>query len=106
MAATRSKTPARRAPSRTTKRKPAPRKPARVKKRRKSTAGLAGHHRPELAGLGVAGLGVLRAAVLWLGLNGGPVRGVAPGAVGAAAYLAPLVLVPLGALIVARSALV
>ncbi|HEX7083318.1 MAG TPA: DNA translocase FtsK [Gaiellaceae bacterium] len=90
-------------------RKPTPRKPARVKKKRRSAKSrrpLQAHHRPELVGLGTAGLGVLLAAVLWLGLNGGPVRGAATGAVGAAAYLAPLVLVPLGALIVARSALV
>jgi S-DNA-T family DNA segregation ATPase FtsK/SpoIIIE len=104
MAAARTrKSPARKAAPRKT----SPRKPARVKKRRRSTrGGIHTHHRPELVGLGLAGLGVLLAAVLWLGLNGGPVRMVATGAVGAAAYLAPVVFVPLGALIVAKSELI
>jgi hypothetical protein len=91
-------------------RKPTPRKPARVRKkrpvRRAQAHRIQAHHRPELVGLGIAGLGVLLAAVLWVGLNGGPVAHVAKGAVGAAAYLVPLVFVPLGALIVTRSALV
>ncbi|HVV59291.1 MAG TPA: DNA translocase FtsK [Gaiellaceae bacterium] len=92
------------------RRKPAPRKPARVRKKRAAGRAQAhriqAHHRPELAGLAIAGLGVLLAAVLWFGLNGGPVAHGAKAAVGAAAYLAPLVFVPLGALIVTRSALV
>jgi S-DNA-T family DNA segregation ATPase FtsK/SpoIIIE len=88
-------------------RKPTPRNPARVKKRRAATKRrVRSHQRPELVGLGVAGLGVLLAAVLWFGLNGGPVRSIATGAIGAAAYLAPVVLVPVGALVVARSALI
>ncbi len=93
-----------------TPRKPSPRKPSRVRKkrpvRRAQAQRIQAHHRPELVGLGIAGLGVLLAAVLWFGLNGGPVAHVAKGAVGAAAYLVPLVFVPLGALIVTRSALV
>ncbi|HEY6962592.1 MAG TPA: DNA translocase FtsK [Gaiellaceae bacterium] len=64
------------------------------------------HHHPELIGLGLDALGVFLAAVLWFGLSGGPAAHVVKGGIGAAAYLAPLVLVPLGALIVARSALV
>jgi DNA segregation ATPase FtsK/SpoIIIE, S-DNA-T family len=64
------------------------------------------HHHPELVGLGLVAAGVFLAAVLWFGLSGGPVAEAATAAVGWAAYLAPLVLVPLGALIVGRSALV
>src|SRR6266516_5611372 len=64
------------------------------------------HHHAELIGLGLAATGVFLAAVLWLGFNGGPVGDLVQAAVGAAAYLAPLVLVPLGALMVTRSALV
>jgi S-DNA-T family DNA segregation ATPase FtsK/SpoIIIE len=88
-------------------RKSSPKTPSRVKKRRASKRTKAqAHQHPELIGLGVAGLGVFLAAVLWLGFNGGPVAHLVKSGIGAAAYLAPLVLVPLGALIVARSALV
>jgi S-DNA-T family DNA segregation ATPase FtsK/SpoIIIE len=87
-----------------------PKTPARVKKRkrRSSRAGSAHHHHhhPELAGLGLVALGAFLACVLWFGLNGGPVADAVTAAVGWAAYLAPVVLVPLGALMVARSALV
>src|SRR5581483_10911510 len=61
---------------------------------------------PELIGLALVGLGVFLAAILWFGFSGGPVGDLATAAVGAAAYLAPLVLVPLGGLVVARSELV
>ena len=44
--------------------------------------------------------------MLWFGFSGGPVGDLVQSAVGAAAYLAPLVLVPLGASMVTRSALV
>jgi S-DNA-T family DNA segregation ATPase FtsK/SpoIIIE len=84
--------------------KVSPKTPARVKKRRKATRGQ--HHRPELVGLGLAALGVFLAAVLWFGFSGGPVAGAVHWVIGAAAYLTPLVLVPLGVLMVARSALV
>jgi DNA segregation ATPase FtsK/SpoIIIE, S-DNA-T family len=86
-------------------RKTSPKTPARVKKRRARPKGRA-HHHPELTGLGLAGLGVFLAAVLWFGLNGGPAAHLVKSALGAAAYLSPLVLVPLGALIVAKSELV
>jgi DNA segregation ATPase FtsK/SpoIIIE, S-DNA-T family len=86
-------------------RKASPKTPSRVKKRRGPKRARS-HHHPELVGLGLAGLGVFLAAVLWLGFNGGPVADVVTSAVGAAAYLAPVVLVPLGALMVARSALI
>jgi S-DNA-T family DNA segregation ATPase FtsK/SpoIIIE len=82
-----------------------PKTPARVKKRRKKK-GARQHHHAELGGLGLVALGVFLACVLWFGLNGGPVADAVTAVVGWAAYLAPLVLVPLGALMVARSALV
>jgi S-DNA-T family DNA segregation ATPase FtsK/SpoIIIE len=85
--------------------KTSPKTPSRVKKRRAKPK-RAAHHHPEIVGLGLAVLGVFLAAVLWFGFSGGPVAHVVKGAVGAAAYLAPLVLVPLGGLIVTRSALV
>jgi DNA segregation ATPase FtsK/SpoIIIE, S-DNA-T family len=87
--------------------KTSPKTPARVKKRRaRRTKKPRSHHHPELVGLGLVGLGVFLAAILWFGFNGGPVGDLATDAIGYAAYLAPLVLVPLGALIVTRSALV
>jgi len=85
-------------------RKVFPKTPARVKKRRK--AARAHHLRPELVGLALAGVGVFLAAVLWFGATGGPVAHVVHWTIGAAAYLTPLVLAPLGVLIVARSELV
>ena len=81
-----------------------PRVPSRVKKRRRGRA--RGHHDAELAGLALVALGVFAACVLWLGLSGGPVARAAVATLGWAAYLLPVVAVPLGALIVARSALV
>jgi DNA segregation ATPase FtsK/SpoIIIE, S-DNA-T family len=87
--------------------KTSPKTPARVKKRRaRRTKKPRSHHHPELVGLGLVGLGVFLAAILWFRFNGGPVADLATDAIGYAAYLAPLVLVPLGALIVTRSALV
>ena len=85
-----------------------PKTPARIRKRRGKGKGRsrAAHHHPELIGLSLAGLGVFLAAVLWFGFSGGPVADLVRGGIGAAAYLMPLVLVPLGALIVAKSALV
>src|SRR6185312_8401370 len=92
--------------------KTSPKTPSRVKKRapkkRRSARAAAPrpHHHPELVGLTLAAVGVFLAAVLWLGFSGGPVGDLVTGAVGAAAYLAPLVLVPLGVLMVAKSALI
>jgi len=65
-----------------------------------------GHHDAELIGLGLASLGIFLACVLWFGLSGGPVPHAVTSAIGWAAYVAPLVLLPLGALMVARSSLV
>jgi DNA segregation ATPase FtsK/SpoIIIE, S-DNA-T family len=87
-------------------RKSSPKTPSRVKKRRGKKQKARAHHHPELIGLGLAGLGVFLAAVLWFGFSGGPVADLVTSGIGAAAYVAPLVLVPLGALIVAKSALV
>jgi S-DNA-T family DNA segregation ATPase FtsK/SpoIIIE len=85
--------------------KTSPKTPSRVKKRRKKPS-RAHHQRPELVGLGLAGLGVFLAAVLWFGFNGGPVAHGVHWGIGAAAYLTPLILVPLGALMVFRSSLI
>ena len=85
--------------------KTSPKTPSRVKKRRKKGKGHA-HHHPELIGLGLAGLGVFLAAILWFGFNGGPVAQLVEDGIGIAAYVTPLILVPLGALIVAKSELV
>src|SRR6059058_4383921 len=84
-----------------------PKTPSRVKKRRpsKKTKGAAHHQHPELVGLALVACGVFLAAVLWFGLSGGPVADLVKGAIGVAAYLAPLVLLPLGVLIVVKSEL-
>jgi DNA segregation ATPase FtsK/SpoIIIE, S-DNA-T family len=87
--------------------KTSPKTPSRTKKRRgKGKSRAHAHHHPELIGLVLAAVGVFLAAVLWLGFSGGPVGDLVLAAVGAAAYLAPVVLVPVGALMVAKSALV
>jgi DNA segregation ATPase FtsK/SpoIIIE, S-DNA-T family len=91
--------------------KASPKTPSRrrsaIKKRRgkKASRARAVHH-AELIGLGLIAVGVFLAAVLWLGFSGGPVGDLVQGGVGAAAYLAPVVLIPLGALMVAKSSLV
>src|SRR5436190_11288988 len=76
----------------------------RSKKRRRGAAHE--HHHPELIGLGILAVGVFLACVLWFGLSGGPVAGWTHALLGWAAYISPVVLVPLGALIVTRSELV
>ena len=77
---------------------------SRARKRRRNSA--RSHHDAELVGLGLVAAGVFLACVLWFGLAGGPVADGVIAGVGWAAFLAPLVVVPLGALIVTRSALV
>jgi S-DNA-T family DNA segregation ATPase FtsK/SpoIIIE len=86
--------------------KVSPRTPARTKKRRSSKRKARSHHHPELIGLALAACGVFLAAVLWFGLSGGPVGDLVQEAIGAAAFIAPIVLVPLGALMVMRSELI
>jgi S-DNA-T family DNA segregation ATPase FtsK/SpoIIIE len=89
------------------KARPRPKTPSRVKKRRRRARGEAStHHHPELIGLALVGLGVFLACVLWFGLNGGPVPDWADDGVGWAAYLAPVVLIPVGGMMVTRSELV
>jgi S-DNA-T family DNA segregation ATPase FtsK/SpoIIIE len=80
-----------------------PKAPSRVKKRKRRAA--RSHHHPELTGLAICALGVFLACVLWFGLSGGPVGDAVTDAIGWAAYVMPAVLIPLGALIVTRSAL-
>jgi S-DNA-T family DNA segregation ATPase FtsK/SpoIIIE len=82
-----------------------PKTPARIRKRKKRRAARS-HHHPELAGLAACAAGAFLAGVLWFGFSGGPVGHAATAAVGWAAYVLPLVLVPVGALVVTRSALV
>src|SRR5205823_2726196 len=77
--------------------KTSPKTPSRVRKRRGKKTKTRAHHHPELVGLGLAGLGVFLAAILWFGFSGGPVAHLAKDAIGAAAYLTPLVLVLTGA---------
>jgi DNA segregation ATPase FtsK/SpoIIIE-like protein len=77
---------------------------SRAKKKRRK--GARSHHNAELVGLGLLASGVFLAAVLWFGLSGGPVAHAAKVTLGWAAYLAPVVSVPLGGLIVTRSELV
>ncbi|HWB21274.1 MAG TPA: DNA translocase FtsK [Gaiellaceae bacterium] len=77
----------------------------RSTKRRKRRT-LHSHHHPELLGLGICAFGVFLACVLWAGLNGGPIPGLVTSAIGWAVYVAPVIFIPLGALIVTRSALV
>jgi DNA segregation ATPase FtsK/SpoIIIE, S-DNA-T family len=87
--------------------KTSPKTPSRVKKRTRRRRGRSqSHHHPELIGLALAGAGVFLAAVLWFGWSGGPVTRLVRDAIGDAAYLAPVVLVPLGTLVVARSMLI
>ena len=77
---------------------------SRAKKKRRK--GARSHHNAELVGLGLLASGVFLACVLWFGLSGGPVAHAARVTIGWAAYLAPVVAVPLGGLIVTRSELV
>src|SRR5262249_59275494 len=76
---------------------------SRARKRRRRNA--RGHHDAELVGLGLVAVGVFLACVLWFGLAGGPVADGVKGVIGWAAFLVPLVAVPVRALIVTRSAL-
>ena len=69
--------------------KTSPKTPARVKKRRGRKPARAHHHRPEFVGLGLAGLGIFLAAVLWFGFNGGPVAHAVQWCIGAAGRLPP-----------------
>ncbi len=81
-----------------------PRVPSRVKKRTKRPRS---HHENELLGLALLALGLVLAAILYLGLDGGAVGSWLAEAltdvVGDAAYVLPVTLVALGGLLLARS---
>jgi S-DNA-T family DNA segregation ATPase FtsK/SpoIIIE len=91
-----------------------PRKPARIRNKPKPKPVRRGevrsHHRPELAGLALVGIGIFFGAVLYGSWNGGTagawlahsLRDLA----GAAAYVVPVALVAVGALMLGRSRLV
>ena len=85
-----------------------PKSPARVKKKKRAARSHGRH--PELWGLGFVALGLFLGVVLYGGWDGGLVGGkLVDGVralVGAAAYVAPLTLVVVGALMVARSRLI
>src|SRR5919199_4081855 len=86
-----------------------PRVPARIRKKTRKGRPR-GHQHPELIGLGLLALGLFLASVLYLGWSGGMVggwiAGAFTGAIGAAAYVAPVAFLAVGALMVGRSALV
>jgi DNA segregation ATPase FtsK/SpoIIIE, S-DNA-T family len=81
-----------------------PRVPARVKKRTRRTRS---QHENELLGLALLALGLVLAAILYLGLDGGAVGSwladVLTEVIGEAAYVLPVALVGLGGLLLARS---
>jgi S-DNA-T family DNA segregation ATPase FtsK/SpoIIIE len=91
-----------------------PRKPARIRNKPKPKPVRRGevrsHHRPELAGLALVGIGIFFGAVLYGSWNGGTagawlarsLRDVA----GIAAYVVPVALVAVGSLMLGRSRLV
>ena len=96
----------RRAPASRKKAEPR-RKPARTKA---SRTPLQPHHHPELWGLALVAAGLVLAAILWLGWEGGFAGEYATewldDLLGAAAVLLPAVLCGLGGLMLVRSALV
>jgi DNA segregation ATPase FtsK/SpoIIIE, S-DNA-T family len=85
-----------------------PKTPARIKKKRARRA--RGQQHPELVGLLLVALGLFLATLLYAGWSGGVVGGALTdgvrGAIGSAAYVAPLACLALGGLIVGRSELV
>jgi len=82
-----------------------PRVPARTRKRRRRTA--RSKHETELLGLGLAALGLVLAAILWVGLDGGAVGSwladTLHSLLGDAAYVLPLALLVVGGLMLAKS---
>jgi S-DNA-T family DNA segregation ATPase FtsK/SpoIIIE len=85
--------------------RPRPKVPARVRKRKRKRARNQSHD-IELIGLGLIAIGIFFSCVLWFGLSGGPVTGASRSLLGWAAYLLPLALLPIGALMLMRSSLV
>jgi DNA segregation ATPase FtsK/SpoIIIE, S-DNA-T family len=86
-----------------------PRLPARVKKKGRKGKPRSEQHL-ELTGLALLALGIFLCFVLYLGWGGGMVGDVAAlvvkGAIGTAAYVAPVTFIVVGGLMVGRSALV
>jgi S-DNA-T family DNA segregation ATPase FtsK/SpoIIIE len=84
--------------------------PSRVKKRTRKGGKVRNEQHHELVGLGLLALGVFLSSILYLGWSGGMVGGAIAdgfaGAIGAAAYVAPVAFLVIGALMVARSELV
>jgi DNA segregation ATPase FtsK/SpoIIIE, S-DNA-T family len=88
-----------------------PRVPSRVKKRtRKGKRKVRSEQQHELIGLGLVALGIFLASILYFGWSGGMIGGgiadAVEAAIGDAAYVAPIVFLVVGGLMVARSALV
>src|SRR5438309_3006518 len=87
-----------------------PKTPSRVKKKRPTRQRPRSLHHPELWGLGLVALGLFFGSMIYVGWNGGYVgRALADGLdalIGAASWVVPVAFVVLGALMVARSALV
>ncbi|HEV7132391.1 MAG TPA: DNA translocase FtsK [Gaiellaceae bacterium] len=87
-----------------------PKTPSRVKKVKRKTAKPRSLQHPELWGLGLVALGAFLGSVVYFGWNGGYVgRALADGLdalIGGASWGMPVLLVVLGSLMVAKSALV
>jgi DNA segregation ATPase FtsK/SpoIIIE, S-DNA-T family len=87
-----------------------PKTPSRVKKKRPAKQRPRSLQHPELWGLGLVALGLFLGSVIYVGWNGGYVgRALADGLdalIGGASWVIPVAFVVLGALMVARSALV
>ena len=79
-----------------------PRVPSRVKKRTRKGGRARNEQHLELIGLGLLALGLFLASILYLGWSGGMVGGAIAdgftGMIGAAAYVAPVAFVVVGAL--------
>ena len=86
-----------------------PRVPSRVKKRTTKRRAQS-QHESELLGLALTALGLVLAAILYLGFDGGSVgswlAGALDSAIGGAAFVLPVALLLLGGLLLARSDLV
>jgi S-DNA-T family DNA segregation ATPase FtsK/SpoIIIE len=82
-----------------------PRVPSRVKKRKQRR--VRSHHENELLGLALVALGLVLAAIVYLGLDGGAVGSWLAGALqnvmGDAAYVLPVALLAFGGLLLGRS---
>jgi DNA segregation ATPase FtsK/SpoIIIE, S-DNA-T family len=85
-----------------------PRVPSRVKKR--TTKRAKSQHESELLGLALTALGLVLAAILYLGFDGGSVGSwltdALDSAIGSAAFVLPIALLLLGGLLLARSDLI